>query len=170
MTMPSTIKAATGNNAHHTAKTGERKKRVTSMWSIGPQTAFTVTAVDEYDTAYEPTSVEKVPLNDAALWITSYVAPTVGIPVVFTSRLPATESTPPEMPEALPLDASTVGAKVPEVDWVKADPLDSVRPLPSPTERVPLLAKVVAPPLESSSVTPSIMTEAPLLLVKLVRR
>ena len=81
-----------------------------------------------------------MPSTEEALRITSYVDPTVGIPAVLTSRVPATESTPPVMPKA-PVKASTVGAKVPVLDCEKADPLESVRPPPSPTDTVPLFVK-----------------------------
>ena len=59
--------------------------------------------------------------------------------------------------------------KVPAV-WVNADPLVRVRLPLLPTEKVPLLVRVVAPPLASSSVIPSMATVAPELLVMLVRR
>jgi hypothetical protein len=70
-------------------------RQAETLWS---QVAFTVTAVNEYETVYGPTTEENVPMICAALLITLNVDPTVGDPTVLTLRMPATSSAPPVMP------------------------------------------------------------------------
>ena len=59
--------------------------------------------------------------------------------------------------------------KVPAV-WVNDDPLVRIRLTLLPTEKVPLLVTVVAPPLPSSVVIPLIFVVPVLVSVMLVRR